>query len=404
MAEIFDTSAPVAEFEPAQPALKKVCIDANLKPFKCELCPKAYKRKSELKIHTRSHTGEKPFKCSQCDKAFPKRSHLTRHERTHAGIKPYKCGICQKRHARASDLKVHLRTHSGERPYACAICNKTFRTSSHCRMHERTHDETRCIPCTLCDKTFKTKPGLKQHMASAHEGCEPAFKPDSSAAMPLTTQPLITADGSNCLSVDAIAKACPGALQALIKAGLIKPGSPSATSATDASTSDSEDDYSTLLASLLPTLNSSGSLPELPLSAIPELDAGTTNAPSVQPVLNTLTACNMAYGREQTHAMWQQNARKFSQTTAQPHPPILTSNSVDLPPSPPSISATVAPQATMEPVLTLDSPMAAEMPAQQSSIAIPLVDGQLDTQAEQQGNGAKIDLLLQAATASKPST
>ena len=40
------------------------------KPYKCDVCEKAFTDAVVLKKHKRIHTGEKPFKCTECDKAF----------------------------------------------------------------------------------------------------------------------------------------------------------------------------------------------------------------------------------------------------------------------------------------------------------------------------------------------
>lgn len=53
------------------------------KPFKCELCDKTFRQKTELVVHTRRHTGEKPYKCEFCDRRFVEYGEQKRHHKRH---------------------------------------------------------------------------------------------------------------------------------------------------------------------------------------------------------------------------------------------------------------------------------------------------------------------------------
>ena len=84
--------------------------------FKCELCPRSFIRKSQLKNHQPIHTQEQPFHCVECGKRFKRFNHLVRHEAIHSGVKRFKCKLCGNKFYRSDYLKVHLRKHTGERP------------------------------------------------------------------------------------------------------------------------------------------------------------------------------------------------------------------------------------------------------------------------------------------------
>ncbi|XP_042073560.1 zinc finger protein with KRAB and SCAN domains 8-like isoform X1 [Haplochromis burtoni] len=105
----------------------------------CDVCGKAFKRRSRMKDHYRTHTGEKPHSCKTCGKSFTQRSALTVHMRIHTGERPYPCKTCGKMFTYSSILLAHIRTHTGEKPYHCKICGKVFTYSSHLWRHMKSH-------------------------------------------------------------------------------------------------------------------------------------------------------------------------------------------------------------------------------------------------------------------------
>ncbi|MCL4122889.1 UNVERIFIED_CONTAM: hypothetical protein GTU68_039584 [Idotea baltica] len=50
-----------------------------MRPYKCDLCPKAFKHKHHLTEHSRLHTGEKPYQCHKCFKRFSHSGSYSQH-------------------------------------------------------------------------------------------------------------------------------------------------------------------------------------------------------------------------------------------------------------------------------------------------------------------------------------
>ena len=139
-------------------------VHTGEKPFKCEICPKSFKRSDGLKLHKRVHTGEKPFQCKFCHKHFRQSSHLRSHLRIHTGEKPFQCEFCPKRFPRYASCQSHQRVHTGEKPFQCEFCHKHFTQSTTLRRHLRIHTDEKPFLCEFCHKHFTQSTTLRRHL------------------------------------------------------------------------------------------------------------------------------------------------------------------------------------------------------------------------------------------------
>ncbi|XP_013917278.1 PREDICTED: zinc finger protein 362, partial [Thamnophis sirtalis] len=101
------------------PILASGDIGKEGKTYRCKVCPLTFFTKSEMQIHSKSHTEAKPHKCPHCSKSFANASYLAQHLRIHLGVKPYHCSYCEKSFRQLSHLQQHTRIHTGDRPYKC---------------------------------------------------------------------------------------------------------------------------------------------------------------------------------------------------------------------------------------------------------------------------------------------
>ncbi|XP_030632803.1 zinc finger protein 362a isoform X3 [Chanos chanos] len=139
------------------------------KTYRCKVCPLTFFSKSDMQIHSKSHTEAKPHKCPHCTKSFANGSYLAQHLRIHLGVKPYHCSYCEKSFRQLSHLQQHTRIHTGDRPYKCAHpgCEKAFTQLSNLQSHQRQHNKDKPYKCPNCYRSYSDSASLQIHL-SAH--------------------------------------------------------------------------------------------------------------------------------------------------------------------------------------------------------------------------------------------
>ncbi|XP_050686823.1 zinc finger protein 513-like isoform X14 [Eriocheir sinensis] len=86
-------------------------LSSSSRILKCTFCSYTTNVHTNLKKHSRTHTGEKPYACPYCPFRASQTENLKRHIRTHTGEKPYACSHCLYRATEKSSLKNHLWVH-----------------------------------------------------------------------------------------------------------------------------------------------------------------------------------------------------------------------------------------------------------------------------------------------------
>lgn len=196
------------------------------KPFKCNLCGRAFSRNCDLTRHMKNHeeslsqpaesmtvtlplppatptsltiAHEKPFKCNLCGSVFSINSELTKHMKKHKGLLqqhedtkiflPQSNGASSiisqpapTQHLQTQPLiQQHQQQLHSDRPYVCSLCNRSFSRNGDLTRHMRSHPENP-LNCKECLKAFTEKSDAGMHemihaalMPHVCETCGKAF-------------------------------------------------------------------------------------------------------------------------------------------------------------------------------------------------------------------------------------
>jgi len=81
-------------------------LDANIGPFRCEICQIIIRTSDQFKIHKSAHDGTLPFVCVICNKGFQVPGNLAIHIRRHKRDFPYSCEECKKSFATSTEGNI----------------------------------------------------------------------------------------------------------------------------------------------------------------------------------------------------------------------------------------------------------------------------------------------------------
>ncbi|KAL9980824.1 hypothetical protein ACROYT_G009462 [Oculina patagonica] len=162
------------------------------KPFKCSQCESSFRKSSGLKQHvTRQHSqnaqqkltsqaqanqasvkrsssaSDRPYACQVCGKAFKRKHHLQEHSYIHSDDKPYKCDTCSKTFNQRICLTKHLPCREHEKQQRKPSSTKTQETSTDQATHEQPQNQA---TDKLCDsketKVSLTETGKGRRLAN----------------------------------------------------------------------------------------------------------------------------------------------------------------------------------------------------------------------------------------------
>ncbi|XP_078578432.1 uncharacterized protein LOC144863257 [Branchiostoma floridae x Branchiostoma japonicum] len=129
----------------------RLSIHNCLQPFKCHICPAAFRRSYELDRHLVSHSQN--FAAAQGLSATPPAMVIAGtsfSEQREIADKPYRCEMCQISFKTKSNLSQHnLFRHTEERPFKCELCQAGFKRNFELNRHMNTHNRRRDMDGTI---------------------------------------------------------------------------------------------------------------------------------------------------------------------------------------------------------------------------------------------------------------
>ncbi|XP_059054571.1 RE1-silencing transcription factor-like [Achroia grisella] len=138
--------------------------------YTCSICLKVFKNANQLSKHKLFHKEQnEPVQCSICQKEFNDPRKLKVHvTAVHEKLKPFKCIYCNYTSARKNEMRLHSRSHTGDKPYACSQCS--YRSADHnaLRRHKKQHTKEGVYKCKYCPYTAIQSTLFASHMISKH--------------------------------------------------------------------------------------------------------------------------------------------------------------------------------------------------------------------------------------------
>ncbi|KAH8365706.1 hypothetical protein KR093_003641 [Drosophila rubida] len=148
----------------AQLVDKEQEVSVMLKPYKCQICSKAFADVTILRVHKKWHAEIRskaqtslPPVSRKSRKEVKKKSMSKKRSRKNTTAKrPFQCSDCEQGFYSNLPLKRHMRIHTGECPYKCPHCPEAFYRSDYRAAHiKKIHNITDRPPRLKMSKTTK---------------------------------------------------------------------------------------------------------------------------------------------------------------------------------------------------------------------------------------------------------
>eukprot|EP00057_Strongylocentrotus_purpuratus_P003684 XP_003727141.1 PREDICTED: zinc finger protein 37 [Strongylocentrotus purpuratus] len=153
--------------------IHKESVHSNAGQCLCDVCGSAFKSQGNLKQHNlTAHTDVYKYSCDVCGKKFKRTSLRNAHMKIHSNDpanKPFKCELCNKAFRTQDKLKVHTDWHYNIRSYTCDLCGKSFLTKGNLDKHQFVHKDKKPHECQICSRGFMDLPGLRKHLDVVHK-------------------------------------------------------------------------------------------------------------------------------------------------------------------------------------------------------------------------------------------
>ena len=149
--------------------------------FRCKVCFKTLKKKSEIGKHiSRVHKLGRQIMCHSCPEVFFYQTQLEDHMLVHSEDRDFVCDICGMKMKSKNRVTVHkANQHMSEEEklwrlemFKCNTCDKKYLNKGRLATHAESHGE-RIYQCEKCETMFRTKDAKRVHKKKKHSGIRP---------------------------------------------------------------------------------------------------------------------------------------------------------------------------------------------------------------------------------------